>query len=275
MSYLGKFLVEQGAITEAQLEDGLNFQRESNHRIGQMAVDKGLLTPEAVQEICQTQRDDAGLFGDIAVRERRLTRRSLDDLLFLQKVHYTYLGEALLVRGHITEDQYRLLLGRHYALLDNQRVSLRYLNEFFAENRFLDILVLAMGRAVRRFVSGPMTINGVGIPFAPEAFPARALVEGVVLGNRRLAANLCLSAQLADALASDTRDSEIPYLEVFFNAVIHFFKDLLRDEGFLLADERVCLGSSGAITPEECTFVRCQCPLGEVGIVLWLAEGGA
>ena len=110
MSFLGRFLVEQGAITEGQLEDGLRFQHEHNRRIGEVAVDRGVLTPEQVLAIREKQQDDSRLFGDIAVTERRLSRRSLDDLLFFQKVQHTYLGEALLVLGHISRDQYQRLM---------------------------------------------------------------------------------------------------------------------------------------------------------------------
>ena len=120
-----------------------------------MAVDKGMLTPAVVRDICRAQRADAGLFGDIAVRERRLTRKSLDELLFFQKVHHTYLGEALLHLGHISEEQYRRLLEHYWALRDAGKVSLRYLHDFFAENRLLDSLVGALSLAVRRFAGEP------------------------------------------------------------------------------------------------------------------------
>ena len=127
--------MEQGCITEVQLEDGLRFQREHNWCIGQMAVERGLLSPDSVRTICRQQREDARLFGDIAVRQRHLTRQSVDELLFFQKVHHTYLGEALLLCGHLSQDQYQTLLGRFYTLRDEGRSVCAISTSFFAKTR--------------------------------------------------------------------------------------------------------------------------------------------
>lgn len=274
MNYLGRFLVEQGHITEAQLEDGLRFQQERNQRIGQLAVERGLLRPEAVRAICRAQRVDAGLFGDIAVRERRLSRRSLDELLFFQKVHHTYLGEALLLRGHITQDHYQQLLGRHYALRDKRLVSLRYLNEFFCEHTVLDNLVQALVRAVRRCADEPLEVTGVGAPFAADHHPVRALVEGKTGSGRPMAAVIGLSQTLADRLEAGLDRSEIQGRKGFFKAVAHYFGDLLRGDGLRLSGERIRLSRDIQADPEECAFVRLTAPSGEAGVVLWLPEAG-
>jgi hypothetical protein len=275
MNYLGRFLVEQGRITEAQLEDGLRFQRERNQCIGQMAVERGLLSPEAVRAICRAQREDAGLFGDIAVREWRLSRRSLDELLFFQKVHHTYLGEALLLCGHIGQDQYQQLLGRHYALRDEGLVSLRYLNEFFCENKVLDNLVQALVRAVRRFADEPLTVAGIGTPFAVARYPVRALVEGKIDGGRPLAAVAGLSQALADRLEAGLARGELQGLKGYFKAVGHYFGDLLREDSLLLSGERIRLSRDIQADPRDCAFVRLSAPSGEAGLVLWLSEAGA
>jgi hypothetical protein len=274
MNYLGRFLVEQGCISEAQLEDGLCFQREHNRRIGEMAVDKGLLSREAVRAICRAQREDVGLFGDIAVREHRLSRRTLDELLFFQKVHHTYLGEALLLRGHISQEQYQRLLGRHYVLRDESLVSLRYLNEFFSENRVLDSLVRACARAVRRFAAEPLEVAEVGLPFDSARFPDRALVSGKVSGGRSLAAVVALSGTLVSRLEACLAGSEIRGLKGFFTSMGHYFSELLREDGLLLTGERIRLSRDIKADAADCAFVRLAAPSGEAGVVLWLPEAG-
>jgi len=274
MHYLGRFLVEQGCITEAQLEDGLRFQREHNRRIGQMAVERGLLSPDSVRTICRQQREDAGLFGDIAVRQRHLSRRSLDELLFFQKVQHTYLGEALLLCGHLSQDQYQTLLGRSYRLRDEGRVSLRYLNEFFCENKVLDSLVQALSRAVRRFADEPLDVDGVGVPLAMDRFPVRALVTGKTGAGRPLSAVAGLSEALAVRVEQGLSRGGLQGPKGFFKAVAHYFSGLLRENGLLLVGERLRLSRDLAADPADCVFVRLTAPSGEAGVALWLPEVG-
>ncbi len=274
MHYLGRFLVEQGCITEAQLDDGLRFQREHNQRIGQVAVDRGVLSPDAVRTICRQQREDAGLFGEIAVRQRRLSRRAVDELLFFQKVHHTYLGEALLQCGHISQDQYQALLGRYYTLRDEGRVSLRYLNEFFCENKVLDSLVQALSRAVRRFADEPLDIDGVGVALAMDRFPVRALITGKTGANRPLSAVAGLSEALAVRVGQGLSRGELQGPKGFFKAITHYFSDLLRENGLLLVGERLRLSRDLAADPADCAFVRLTAPSGEAGVALWLPEVG-
>ena len=274
MSFLGRFLVEQGAITEAQLADGLRYQREKNRRIGEVAVDRGMLDPEQVAVIRGRQDDDPRLFGDIAVGERHLSRRNLDDLLFLQKIQHTYLGEALLLLGHIDRRQYQELMGRHYALRDKGRVSLRYLQEFFAENKVAECLFAAVARAVHRTIGEEAAVTGLGSAFVPTAYPENAVVEGTVLGGRRFAASLGLSRPLADGLAAGPDKPGRPAgLPGFYDMILRYFGDMLRDAGLLLESGRV---SAGVLSPEgceDCLVVRVQTPTGELGLTFWLEEG--
>jgi len=271
MSFLGRFLVEQGAITEAQLQDGLRYQQEKNRRIGEVAVQRGLLTPEQVEAIRSRQDDDPRLFGDIAVGERHLSRRSLDDLLFVQKVHHTYLGEALLVLGHIDRARYQELMGRHYALRDKSRVSLRYLQEFFAENRVAECLFAALTRAVRRLVGEETAIVGLGNDFAPADCPETALFEGTVLGGRRFAATVGLSRPLGQRLA----EAGTGGLGPFYDTVLRYFGDMLRDASLLLKSGRVVPDALAPAGCEDCLTVRGQTPSGGLALLFWLEEAPA
>lgn len=267
MSYLGAFLLEQGVITQEQLEDGLCFQRAHNWRLGQLAVERGLLPAEAVEDICRAQRDCACLFGEMAVRRGSLTRRDLDEALFFQKVEHTYLGEALLLLGHITPEQYTRLLGRYYELRDRQRVSPRYLHEFFSENRVLDCLVKALCRALERLAGQALTVSRVGLPFALDTFPSRARFEGMLSSGRALAAVVGLSGELA------ARFDGAAGSEAFFTVTGRFFRDLLEETGLALAGERVLPGGGLDRDDRDCVFVLGQTPCGQAGLALWLAEG--
>lgn len=273
MHCLGQFLVEQGAITPEQLEDGLRFQRERNQRIGEVAVQRGVLSPEQVEAVRQVQRDDPRLFGDIAVGQRRLTRKTLDELLFFQKIQHTYLGEALLVLGHITGEQYQGLMGRHYALRDEGRVSLRYLQEFYGENRVLEVLVEALERAVRRFAGETLIVASIGGEIPLALFPERALLEGAVLGGRRLAARIGLSEGLAGNLAAALAPGDpVSGRAESWETLLRYFGDMLRDGALLLDQGRVSPDRELEAAPEDCLRLQFRAPSGEAGLAFWLEE---
>ena len=104
--FFGTYLLQQGVVTQEQLDDALKFQEKSNRRIGEMAVEKGLLSPEQVEEIFREQKIVDAPFGAIALQKKLLRQAELDDLLFSQAVQSTHLGEALLFRGYLTPEQF-------------------------------------------------------------------------------------------------------------------------------------------------------------------------
>lgn len=274
MSFLGRFLVEQGAVTEEQLEDGLRFQREHNRRIGEVAMDRGVLTPEQVMAVREKQRHDPGLFGDIAVRQRRLSRRELDELLFLQKVQHTYLGEALLLRGHITREQYQALMDRHYAMREQGRVNLRYIQDFFADNKVAEALFAATARAVRRFADLPLEPAAIGVPGAWRDYPENAVLSGRVPDGRLLEAGLGFSPPLAERLARglEVLPEENEPADVF-DTVLRYGDDMLRDASLRLTDARVDRDRPFARPDADCLFLRGLVPAGEAFLAVWLEEG--
>jgi len=273
MSFLGRFLVEQGAITEEQLEDGLRYQQEHNRRIGEEAVERGLLTPEEVRAICDQQRRDPRLFGDIAVEKGSLCRQSVDELLFFQKVHHTYLGEALLLLGHITREQHQLLMGRHYALRDNGRVSLRYLQDFFADNQVAETLFGAVSRGIRRFAGEELAIVSLGAASDGGAYRHRAVLGGVLLGGRHCTAAIGLSDPLAGKLVAGMVEAGDPKgLDGFFDAVLGFFGKMLRGVSLFLEQEWVVRRDIWSAASGDTLDIQGRTPSGAVGIDFWLED---
>lgn len=277
MSFLGRFLVEQGAITEEQLADGLRFQKENNRRIGEMAMDRGVLTPGEVDGICRRQQDDPRLFGDIAVEQRHLSRQDLDQLLFFQKVQHTYLGEALLLCGHIDREQYKRLMERHFALRQSGQVSLRYIQDFFADNRVAETLVAAASRVMRRFVGQELAVVAIGSPVDLADYGETALFHGIIPGGRRLCAGLGLSTPLARAVAEAMcRQGECGQgARAFFEAVLLFFRDMLRDASLLVDEARTAFGEPFPHDREDSLGIRCDSPLGGAGWCVWIEEPAA
>jgi hypothetical protein len=269
MSFLGRFLVERGVVTEAQLEDGLRFQRENNRRIGEVAMDRGALTPEQVLAIRERQRDDPRLFGDIAVRERCLSRRDLDALLFLQKVQHAYLGEALFMRGHIDREGYQALMGRHFPLGAQGKLPLRYLQDFFVDNKVAETLFAALAGAVRRCAGQPLEPRDIGVPLEWDGYAQRALLVGRVPDGRDLEAGLGFSTALAAALGDAPGDRG---MDGVFDALLRECGDMLRDAALCLEGGRVDRERPFARPVGDCLFVRGVAPAGDAVLAVWLEE---
>ncbi|WP_428562069.1 MAG: hypothetical protein ACP59X_20440 [Solidesulfovibrio sp. DCME] len=266
MSFLGRFLVEQGAVSQAQLEEGLRYQGENNRRIGEVAMDRGVLTAEQVLAIRDRQQEDHRLFGDIAVGDRRMSRRTLDELLFFQKVHHVYLGEALLLLGHLDRDRYRELMGRYGVLREQGRVELRYLQEYFAENRVAELFFTALSRAVGRLSGQALQPAGIGQVFDWPRGRETAVITGRVLGCRELAAAVGLDAALAARLAGEPGGADV------FETTLRYFGDMLPDAGLRLAEARLDRPGRFGHPPEQCLFVRGLTPHGEAAVVFRMGE---
>lgn len=269
MSFLGRFLVEQGAVSQEQLEDGLRFQREHNRRIGEVAMDRGVLSADQVLAIRDRQRMDPRLFGDIAVGERQMSRRALDELLFFQKVQHVYLGEALLLRGHINRSRYEELMGRYWALRQAGRVNLRYLQDFFAENRIAEIFFTAVSRAVSRLACAPLEPTRVGESFDWAAYPVTAVVSGRVLDGRLLEVGLGFDEALAAGLAARPEGAAL------CDTILRYFGDLLRDASLRLTEPSLDRPGRFDHPRESCLFLRGATPCGELALAFWLAEDAA
>ncbi len=106
LHFFGLYLKDKGVITQEALDDALAFQEESNRRIGELAKERGYLSQEQVDAIFEEQKRIDRPFGVIALRHKFLTRHQLDDLLFTQTVFSTHLGEALLIKGYLSPEQF-------------------------------------------------------------------------------------------------------------------------------------------------------------------------
>ncbi len=155
--FFGAYLIQKGLVTQEQLDDALLFQEESNRRIGEMAVEKGLLTPQQVEEIFLEQKQIDAPFGTIALKKRLLRRGDLDDLLFSQTVQSTHLGEALLLRGHLTPEQFGRELRNFKEQEQHESFEELELDPILKE--VAEVLVSSFKRAYRRFANQDIKLD--------------------------------------------------------------------------------------------------------------------
>jgi CheY-specific phosphatase CheX len=105
VKFFGRWLVERGVISVAQLDEAVAVQRQHNLRLGEYAVRAGYLGQAQPKSINWAQRADDERFGQMAVKMGLLTRAQVDHLLAVQKGQHVRLGEALMRLGHLDEDR--------------------------------------------------------------------------------------------------------------------------------------------------------------------------
>ncbi len=251
-----------------------------NKRLGEVAVERGALTAEQVEEICSKQRADARMFGAIAVNDLHLSKKRLDELLFIQKIHYIYLGEALLLRGHITSDQYAALMRDYYELENDRKLDLKYIQEFFAEHKALSSLVEAFMRAYARYAGEAIRIGSVADAYDPSAYAAAREISGSLSGGREFHGLLFLPASMTGERTSrfgeDGADAgRITDEEAFFDVATRYFSSILRDQGLILeraSHRRVPVTPA---IPDGAALIRLDAPSGVYGVCFSCSETGA
>jgi hypothetical protein len=198
VNFLGRFLVQEGVISELQLAEAAALQERCNRRLGELAVYKGILSEEQAAAVLEAQRTLDAPFGEIAVRRGFLTRRDLNALLFSQKIGCRHLGECLLMLGHLSREDFAALLERYQGRQRARAVNIEYLLAGRGENAVLCLAWDAVEKAFARFAAVHLKIETVGAPPGIGEFAAGFCIESdltdcgtVHLG---LAANFDLAA---------------------------------------------------------------------------------
>jgi type IV pilus assembly protein PilB len=108
---LGQILINQGLLSESQLQDALRLQEEfSTHKpIGQILIDQGTITRKQLNLILDRFKKRPRL-GDILVRCGKITKELLIVALEYQKKTGVRLGDALVELNILTEEAMRQAL---------------------------------------------------------------------------------------------------------------------------------------------------------------------
>lgn len=92
---LGNYLVKQGKLTGAQLEEIITKQDETRVKMGLLAVSEGMMTVEQAENVNRLQASMDKRFGDIAVEKGYLTEEQISNLLKKQGNAYLAFAQAL------------------------------------------------------------------------------------------------------------------------------------------------------------------------------------
>ncbi len=108
---LGDLLVQEGLITQAQLEAALRAQADLDAYVplGQVLLDRKLITRKDLTGVLRRHRKPLRL-GEILVKSKVLTEDRLPGALAYQRKTASRLGDALVALGLVTEKQIRQAL---------------------------------------------------------------------------------------------------------------------------------------------------------------------
>ncbi|MFH0962903.1 MAG: ATPase, T2SS/T4P/T4SS family [Planctomycetota bacterium] len=144
----GELLVQAGLVTQAQLDQALQVQKEQEDRqsIGRILVDLGYLTQRRLRGAAK-RFGKRLLVGELLVTEGAITRKQLEKALREHKATGHSLGKVLVGAGVVSEDDLARALGRqldmpymvpHAGMVDMQ-VFTRLPEQFIRSNSVLPV----------------------------------------------------------------------------------------------------------------------------------------
>ncbi len=106
-AYFGKYLENQGIITEEQYQEVVVASQTAKVKLGLLAVAEGFMTEEEADEINDAQHKLDKRFGDIAVSRGYLTDSQVELLLKKQGDSYLLFVQAMVERNILTLEEIR------------------------------------------------------------------------------------------------------------------------------------------------------------------------
>jgi hypothetical protein len=123
--FFGEFLVRQGVISQAQLEEGVRYQKEHNTLLGRLAKSRGYMSPNQAGTLLREQCSGMKRFGRLARERGYLSEEQLRKLLQEQAENHIYLGEALNRLGYVGLERLYLELNTFRRQVQAQEAWLR------------------------------------------------------------------------------------------------------------------------------------------------------
>ncbi|MFC2150126.1 hypothetical protein ACFLQV_01355 [Calditrichota bacterium] len=108
MALFGEVVIEMGFITEQQLAEAMEQQKQGRAKLGQIMHRMGKLDSNHIDEIFTYQQSEAGKdkrFGDCAVAMGLITQEDLDEAVNYQTTSKGVLGDVLIELGFLTQEQ--------------------------------------------------------------------------------------------------------------------------------------------------------------------------
>jgi type IV pilus assembly protein PilB len=162
----GELLIKEGLITEAQLQEALQFQEELKwyKPVGQILVEKKLITAGQLNFFLDRDHKRPRL-GEILLRTGAITREQFYIALGHQKKTGRRFGETLRDLGYVTDEVLRQALGTQLNIpfVDLDKFSIdrslaRLINKSYAKKNLL-IPIAKTGNAITIAIEDPTAVS--------------------------------------------------------------------------------------------------------------------
>lgn len=269
--FLGSFLLGLGVVTQAQIDEAMAYQADSNRRLGDLAVEAGMLTPEQVEDVLDRQRATDRSFGGLAVSLGYISQRRMDELLFRQKVRQVHLGEALLALGHLTAEQFSRCLEMHAAQEKQRLAVLDGMLSSHCGRRVLGELVSALERAFQRFAHCPLKAQGVLDDLRLNSLTQNASSEVTIAGLGTVRFTLRLGPEMMDIMAAALAEDDLigKDIGVAVDDLLGIICCYLEKSLAKACSAGSCAMSLPPGTPPvgDCLRLRLACPEADLGLI--------
>jgi hypothetical protein len=103
--YFGKFLQQEGVLTEAEYQNLMEKSRTARLKLGPLAVLEGYMTESQAEEVNAIQAMKDIRFGDIAIEKGYLTKEKLEALLKKQGDSYLLTIQTLMDMKGLSQEE--------------------------------------------------------------------------------------------------------------------------------------------------------------------------
>ncbi|MBC7543624.1 MAG: chemotaxis protein CheX [Candidatus Sericytochromatia bacterium] len=211
--FFGHFLLAQGAVTPAQLDEAILFQRSRNQRMGDLAVARGWLTAIQAEAVNAAQRRLDQRFGALAREMGLLNEVQVSELLQVQRSEHMHLGEALVILGLVGDREMSLLLP------DFERQRVRFgteIERFLARVAHGELVMPTIDLGIKlfaRIAHIPALIHGCaigGVRWPPHPYAISQQFTGQRLGRVTLTLTEPLLVHVAGKMAGEVLSADDP-----------------------------------------------------------------
>jgi len=275
--FLGVFLLEEGIVSQQQLDEATAYQAEANRRLGTYAIEAGLLTQKQVDILLGLQRETDLSFGELAVINGFVLKRDMDSLLFRQQVNQIHLGEALLRLGHVSSEQFSEMLARYTERENRRRAKLAKLYSHRCDCDLLEVLISAVERAFLRFAHCPLKAQGEFLTDELEnltlGFSSGIFIEA----DATLRFTLHLGPDMLSIISRAAAGEDIPGPETveaareIADVICRYLRKAVDASSHVT--EPCARTISDHAPDEECLRLKLACPKAAIGLTVSLITG--
>lgn len=108
--FFGDYLIKNGVISQTQLQNAVDLQKDNNMLIGELAVHRGYISVEQLGTLLHDPDMLHLRLGECMVEKGLITDRQLSELLTTQAQNHIFLGAALIKLGYMEAEDLECFL---------------------------------------------------------------------------------------------------------------------------------------------------------------------